>query len=130
MGSRCVNHWRELSGKCTHTFRNHNFVMGKVQINEQNKSIGTGSICLNSEFEAIKMLIPEGVAIWYLWGNGLAPHYSHPRLKDVINMVGRGSYGGGEGLIWWWGRAHMAVGRGSYGGGGEDTCGYLEPIGA
>ena len=89
MGSRCVNHWRELSGKCTHTLHNHKFVMGKVKINEQNKSIGTGSICLHvhTEFEVIEMLIPEGVAIWYLWGNGLAPHYSHPMLKNVINVI-------------------------------------------
>ena len=76
MGSRCVYHWRELSGKCTYTFRNHNFIMGKVQINEW-----------NTDFEAIEMLIPEGVVIWYLWGNGLAPHYSHPRLKNVINVI-------------------------------------------
>ena len=33
------------------------------------------------------MLIPEGVAIWYLWGNGQAPHYPHPRLKNVINVI-------------------------------------------
>ena len=45
-------------------------------------------------------------------------------------VVGRGSYGGGEGLMCWWGGAHMVVGRGSYGGGGEDRCGDLESYGA
>ena len=44
--------------------------------------------------------------------------------EDGAHMVvGRGSYGGGEGLIWWWGGAHMVVG-------GEDRCGCLEPYGA
>ena len=39
-------------------------------------------------------------------------------------VVGRGSYGSGEGLMWWWGgadvvlgRVHMVVGRGADGGG-------------
>ena len=47
------------AGKCARSLFNCISVMDGIKINEQNKSIGIGPLYLQTEFEAISLLLPK-----------------------------------------------------------------------
>ena len=53
---------RDLSGKRVPTLRRCISVTDDIKINEQNKSIGIGPLYLQTEFEAISLLLPKVMA--------------------------------------------------------------------
>ena len=61
----------QSSGKCALTLHSRISVTDKVKINELNTSIATGPLYVHTEFEAIKTLLAEDVAVLNPWGIGL-----------------------------------------------------------
>ena len=66
-----LNHWCELSGKCALTSLHCISVTDDVKINEQNTSIATGFIYVQTDFEAVwKLLSKDILRSWPPWGIG------------------------------------------------------------
>ena len=66
----CFDEWkrashvqrRDSSGKHVPILRRCISIMDDIKINEQNKSIGIGPLYLQTEFEAISLLLPQVMA--------------------------------------------------------------------
>ena len=58
----------QSSGKCALTLHSCVSVTDRVKINELNTSIATGPVYVHTEFEAIRMILPEDVAVLNLIG--------------------------------------------------------------